>query len=206
MQDLTKKDTWYIEVGYIPCVWSPMIWGSQQRCECPHQILATVELYKRYPGLDIRKARQSMYKKYLVWSVIWLGRPHDDKTSKGMSHWVLYQLSPSPFLFSLEKDPSCLVFTSFSCSSCLWARRYRYSMCITSVFLMREFSLNSSRIRGMKPGFSRPARMNSLYSDRICFCSLLWRAMVLWLNEAYAMSKVGLIIRGLVLVYVDVFL
>lgn len=75
----------------------------------------------------------------------------------------------------LEKEPSCLVLVSFSCSSCLWPRRYRYSMCITSVFLMRAFSLNSSRIRGMKPGLSWPARRNCRYRARTCFCSLLCR-------------------------------
>ncbi len=82
-------------------------------------------------------------------------------------------------LFSpgLEKEPSCLVLTSFSCSSCLCPRLYRYSMCITSVFLMRAFSLNSSRIRGMKPGLSCPARRNCLYRARTCFCSLLCRAI-----------------------------
>uniref|UniRef100_A0A3Q2CMM3 Uncharacterized protein n=1 Tax=Cyprinodon variegatus TaxID=28743 RepID=A0A3Q2CMM3_CYPVA len=68
-----------------------------------------------------------------------------------------------PGSLPLEKDPSCLVLTSLSCSSCRWPRRYRYSMCITSVFLMREFSLNSSRILGMKPGFSFPARRNCRY-------------------------------------------
>uniref|UniRef100_A0A4W6DWU4 Uncharacterized protein n=1 Tax=Lates calcarifer TaxID=8187 RepID=A0A4W6DWU4_LATCA len=73
----------------------------------------------------------------------------------------------------LAKEPSCLVLTSLSCSSCLCPRRYRYSMCITSVFLIREFSLNSSRIRGMKPGLSRPARRNCRYRARTCFCSLL---------------------------------
>uniref|UniRef100_A0A3B4UHM7 Uncharacterized protein n=1 Tax=Seriola dumerili TaxID=41447 RepID=A0A3B4UHM7_SERDU len=73
----------------------------------------------------------------------------------------------------LEKEPSCLVLTSFSCSSCRCPRRYRYSMCITSVFLMRAFSLNSSRIRGMKPGLSRPARRKCRYRARTCFCSLL---------------------------------
>lgn len=75
----------------------------------------------------------------------------------------------------LEKEPSCLVLVSFSCSSCLWPRRYRYSMCITSVFLIRAFSLNSSRIRGMKPGLSWPARRNCRYRARTCFCSLLCR-------------------------------
>lgn len=75
----------------------------------------------------------------------------------------------------LEKEPSCLVLTSLSCSSCLWPRRYRYSMCITSVFLMRAFSRNSSRIRGMKPGLSRPARRKCRYRARTCFWSLLWR-------------------------------
>uniref|UniRef100_A0A8C4GGM7 Uncharacterized protein n=1 Tax=Dicentrarchus labrax TaxID=13489 RepID=A0A8C4GGM7_DICLA len=82
-------------------------------------------------------------------------------------------------LFSpvLEKVPSCLVLTSFSCSSCLCPRRYRYSMCITSVFLMRAFSLNSSWIRGMKPGLSWPARRNCRYRARTCFCSLLCRAI-----------------------------
>uniref|UniRef100_A0A3B4XSK9 Secreted protein n=1 Tax=Seriola lalandi dorsalis TaxID=1841481 RepID=A0A3B4XSK9_SERLL len=73
----------------------------------------------------------------------------------------------------LEKEPSCLVLTSFSCSSCRCPRRNRYSMCITSVFLMRAFSLNSSRIRGMKPGLSRPARRKCRYRARTCFCSLL---------------------------------
>uniref|UniRef100_A0A665VQI5 Uncharacterized protein n=1 Tax=Echeneis naucrates TaxID=173247 RepID=A0A665VQI5_ECHNA len=60
----------------------------------------------------------------------------------------------------LVKEPSCLVLTSLSCSSCRCPRLYRYSMCITSVFLMRAFSLNSSLIRGTKPGLSRPARRN----------------------------------------------
>uniref|UniRef100_A0A3Q2P2E3 Uncharacterized protein n=1 Tax=Fundulus heteroclitus TaxID=8078 RepID=A0A3Q2P2E3_FUNHE len=83
------------------------------------------------------------------------------------------QTHPGPL--PLENDPSCLVLTSLSCSSCLWPRRYRYSMCITSVFLMREFSLNSSRILGMKPGFSFPARRNCRYRARTCFCSLLCR-------------------------------
>lgn len=73
----------------------------------------------------------------------------------------------------LEKDPSCLVLTSFSCSSCLCPRLYRYSMCITSVFLIWAFCLNSSRIRGMKPGLSTPARRNWRYRARTCFCSLL---------------------------------
>uniref|UniRef100_A0A8C8EWV4 Uncharacterized protein n=1 Tax=Oncorhynchus tshawytscha TaxID=74940 RepID=A0A8C8EWV4_ONCTS len=68
----------------------------------------------------------------------------------------------------LEKVPSCFVFTSFS-----W-----YSMCMTSVFLMLEFSRNSSRILGRKPGLSWPARRNWRYRDNTCFCSLLWRAMV----------------------------
>lgn len=88
-------------------------------------------------------------------------------------------------LFSpgLEKEPSCLVLTSFSCSSCLCPRRYRYSMCITSVFLMRAFSLNSSRIRGMKPGLSCPARRNCRYRARTCFCSLLCRAIRLRLSR-----------------------
>uniref|UniRef100_A0A3P8VU85 Uncharacterized protein n=1 Tax=Cynoglossus semilaevis TaxID=244447 RepID=A0A3P8VU85_CYNSE len=72
-----------------------------------------------------------------------------------------------------EKDPSCLVLTSLSCSSCLCPRRYRYSMCITSVLLMRALTLNSSRIRGTKPGFSRPAWRNCRYRARTCFCSLL---------------------------------
>uniref|UniRef100_A0A669EYE0 Uncharacterized protein n=2 Tax=Oreochromis TaxID=8139 RepID=A0A669EYE0_ORENI len=80
-----------------------------------------------------------------------------------------------PHSLGLEKEPSCLVLTSLSCSSCRWPRRYRYSMCITSVFLMREFSLNSSRIRGTKPGLSRPARRNCRYRARTCFCSLLCR-------------------------------
>uniref|UniRef100_A0A3P9L056 Uncharacterized protein n=1 Tax=Oryzias latipes TaxID=8090 RepID=A0A3P9L056_ORYLA len=71
-------------------------------------------------------------------------------------------LQPDPL--GLEKEPSCLVLASRSCSSCLWPRRNRYSMCITSVFLMRAFSLNSSRIRGMKPGLTRT-----------CCCSLLCR-------------------------------
>uniref|UniRef100_A0A4W5LRE4 Uncharacterized protein n=1 Tax=Hucho hucho TaxID=62062 RepID=A0A4W5LRE4_9TELE len=68
----------------------------------------------------------------------------------------------------LEKVPSCFVFTSFS-----W-----YSMCMTSVFFMLEFSRNSSRILGRKPGLSWPARRNWRYRDNTCFCSLLWRAMV----------------------------
>lgn len=75
----------------------------------------------------------------------------------------------------LEKEPNCFVLASFSCSSCLWPRRYRYSMCITSVFLMRAFSLNSSWIRGMKPGLSRPARRKFRYRARTCFWSLLCR-------------------------------
>lgn len=82
-----------------------------------------------------------------------------------------YQL----FSVGFEKDPSCLVLTSLSCSSCLCPRRYRYSMCITSVLLMRALTLNSSRIRGTKPGFSRPAWRNCRYRARTCFCSLLWR-------------------------------
>lgn len=77
----------------------------------------------------------------------------------------------------LEKEPSCLVLTSLSCSSCLWPRRYRYSMCITSVFLMRALTRNSSRMRGMKPGLSWPARRNCRYRARTCFCSLLCRAI-----------------------------
>lgn len=42
---------------------------------------------------------------------------------------------------------------------------------------MREFSLNSSRIRGIKPGLSLPARRNCRYRARTCFCSLLCRDM-----------------------------
>uniref|UniRef100_A0A3Q1CPI1 Uncharacterized protein n=1 Tax=Amphiprion ocellaris TaxID=80972 RepID=A0A3Q1CPI1_AMPOC len=72
--------------------------------------------------------------------------------------------------WALEKEPSCLVLASLSCSSCLWPRRYRYSMCITSVRLIPAFSLNSSRIRGMKPGLSRPALRNCRYRTRTCFC------------------------------------
>uniref|UniRef100_A0A8D3C679 Uncharacterized protein n=1 Tax=Scophthalmus maximus TaxID=52904 RepID=A0A8D3C679_SCOMX len=75
--------------------------------------------------------------------------------------------------WSLEKEPSCLVLTSLSCSSCLCPRRYRYSMYITSVLLMQAFSRNSSRIRGTKPGLSRPARRKWRYRARTCFCSLL---------------------------------
>uniref|UniRef100_A0A7N8XLV4 Uncharacterized protein n=1 Tax=Mastacembelus armatus TaxID=205130 RepID=A0A7N8XLV4_9TELE len=85
--------------------------------------------------------------------------------------------SPDLWSLGLEKEPSCLVLTSFSCSSCLCPRRYRYSMCITSVFLMRAFSLNSSRILGMKPGLSRPARRNCRYRARTCLCSLLCRSI-----------------------------
>lgn len=70
-----------------------------------------------------------------------------------------------------------MVLTSLSCSSCLCPRRYRYSMCITSVFLMPAFCLKSSRIRGMKPGLSCPARRNCRYRARICFCSLLCLAI-----------------------------
>uniref|UniRef100_A0A4W5M498 Uncharacterized protein n=1 Tax=Hucho hucho TaxID=62062 RepID=A0A4W5M498_9TELE len=62
----------------------------------------------------------------------------------------------------LEKVPSCFVFTSFS-----W-----------SIFLMWEFSRNSSRILGRKPGLSCPARRSWRYRDNTCFCSLLWRTMV----------------------------
>lgn len=107
-------------------------------------------------------------------------------------------------LFSLfpEKDPNCLVFTSLSWSSCRCPRRYKYSMCITSVFLMWEFSLNSSRIRGMNPGLSRPARRNSRYKARICFCSLLWRTIVhqqggLW-KVALQSVEIFLLIRDAV--------
>uniref|UniRef100_A0A3Q2X8P5 Uncharacterized protein n=1 Tax=Hippocampus comes TaxID=109280 RepID=A0A3Q2X8P5_HIPCM len=57
------------------------------------------------------------------------------------------------------------------------SRRYKYSMCITSVFLMLAFSRNSSRMRGRNPGLSRPARRNCRYSARTCFCSLLCRAI-----------------------------
>uniref|UniRef100_A0A8C5CQS3 Uncharacterized protein n=1 Tax=Gadus morhua TaxID=8049 RepID=A0A8C5CQS3_GADMO len=87
--------------------------------------------------------------------------------------------SPGPVLLpsGLEKEPSCLVLTSLSCSSCLWARRNRYSMCMTSFFLIREFSLNSSRMRGMKPGLSRPAWRNWRYKARTCCCILLCRDM-----------------------------
>uniref|UniRef100_A0A671UM46 Secreted protein n=1 Tax=Sparus aurata TaxID=8175 RepID=A0A671UM46_SPAAU len=94
----------------------------------------------------------------------------------GLCHntsWCRSEVRGQLFSSGLEKEPSCLVLTSFSCSSCLCARRYRYSMCITSVFLMRAFSLNSSRIRGMKPGLSWPARRNCRYRERTCFCSLL---------------------------------
>ena len=87
-------------------------------------------------------------------------------------------------VLGLEKEPSCLVLTSLSCSSCLWARRNRYSMCMTSFFLIREFSLNSSRMRGMKPGLSRPAWRNWRYKARTCCCILLCRDMSgsLWLS------------------------
>lgn len=81
------------------------------------------------------------------------------------------------WLSGLEKDPSCLVLMSFSCSSCLCPRRYKYSMCITSVLLMRAFTLNSSRIRGTKPGLSFPACKNWRYRARTCFCSLLCLAI-----------------------------
>uniref|UniRef100_A0A3P8TZH1 Uncharacterized protein n=1 Tax=Amphiprion percula TaxID=161767 RepID=A0A3P8TZH1_AMPPE len=76
--------------------------------------------------------------------------------------------------WALEKEPSCLVLASLSCSSCLWPRRYRYSMCITSVRLIPAFSLNSSRIRGMKPGLSRPALRNCRYRTRTCFCNIVF--------------------------------
>lgn len=84
---------------------------------------------------------------------------------------------PHLWLSGLEKDPSCLVLMSLSCSSCLCPRRYKYSMCITSVFLMRAFTLNSSRIRGTKPGLSFPACKNCRYRTRTCFCSLLCLAI-----------------------------
>uniref|UniRef100_A0A3P9PW41 Uncharacterized protein n=1 Tax=Poecilia reticulata TaxID=8081 RepID=A0A3P9PW41_POERE len=77
-----------------------------------------------------------------------------------------------PGSLPLEKEPSCLVLASLSCCSCRWPRRYRYSMCITSVFLMRAFSRNSSRILGRKPGLSFPARRKWRYRARTCFCSL----------------------------------
>uniref|UniRef100_A0A3Q4H304 Uncharacterized protein n=1 Tax=Neolamprologus brichardi TaxID=32507 RepID=A0A3Q4H304_NEOBR len=92
-----------------------------------------------------------------------------------------------PRSLGLEKEPSCLVLTSLSCSSCRWPRRYKYSMCITSVFLMREFSLNSSRIRGRKPGLSCPARRNCRYRARTCFCSLLCRNIRQESNQRAAM-------------------
>ncbi len=101
-------------------------------------------------------------------------------------HWGshdMVQVRGQLFSPGLEKEPSCLVLTSLSCSSCLCPRRYRYSMCITSVFLMRAFSLNSSRIRGMKPGLSWPARRNCRYRARTCFCSLLCRAITLNLSR-----------------------
>uniref|UniRef100_A0A3B3TTN4 Uncharacterized protein n=1 Tax=Poecilia latipinna TaxID=48699 RepID=A0A3B3TTN4_9TELE len=82
-----------------------------------------------------------------------------------------------PGSLPLEKEPSCLVLASLSCCSCRWPRRYRYSMCITSVFLMRAFSRNSSRILGRKPGLSFPARRKWRYRARTCFCSLLCRDM-----------------------------
>uniref|UniRef100_A0A0E9XLB6 Uncharacterized protein n=1 Tax=Anguilla anguilla TaxID=7936 RepID=A0A0E9XLB6_ANGAN len=50
-------------------------------------------------------------------------------------------------------------------------------MCMTSVFGMRAFCRNSSRTRGRKPGLCCPARRNCRYSDRTCFCNLLWRAI-----------------------------
>lgn len=84
---------------------------------------------------------------------------------------------PQLWSAGLEKDPSCLVLTSLSCSSCRCPRRYKYSMYITSVFLMWAFALNSSRIRGMKPGLSWPARKNCRYRARTCFCSLLCRTI-----------------------------
>lgn len=86
--------------------------------------------------------------------------------------------------FDLEKEPSCFVFTSFSWSSCRWPRLKRYSMCMTSVFLRREFSRNSSRILGMNPGLSWPARRNCRYSASTCFCSLLWRT-IFWETELW---------------------
>lgn len=89
----------------------------------------------------------------------------------------IQQVRGQLFSAGLEKEPNCLVFTSLSCSSCLCPRLYRYSMCITSVFLMQAFTLNSSRIRGMKPGLSWPARRNCRYRARTCFCSLLCRAI-----------------------------
>uniref|UniRef100_A0A3P9HFT1 Uncharacterized protein n=1 Tax=Oryzias latipes TaxID=8090 RepID=A0A3P9HFT1_ORYLA len=84
-------------------------------------------------------------------------------------------LQPGPL--GLEKEPSCLVLASRSCSSCLWPRRNRYSMCITSVFLMRAFSLNSSRIRGMKPGLTRT-----------CCCSLLCRIDMTSAERLYTLT------------------
>lgn len=80
----------------------------------------------------------------------------------------------------LLNDPSCLVFTSLSSSSWRWPRRYRYSMCMTSVFLIVALARKSSRILGMKPGLSCAARRNCRYRDKTCFCSLLWRTIV-WL-------------------------
>lgn len=78
----------------------------------------------------------------------------------------------------LTKVPICLVLTSLSCSSCLWPRRRRYSMCITSIRGMLAFFRNSACIRGKNPGFSLPARRNCLYKLKTCFWSLLCRAMV----------------------------